>query len=81
MAKEELLILDGPIDKILPDGPFRTLLEIGTKIITYGAGPDRIWAIGCGSRSRPMISRESGSPVVRGAPLLCSLHRKSAVSA
>jgi len=41
MAKEELLILDGQIDEILPDGRFGVVLENSHRIIAYTAGKMR----------------------------------------
>jgi translation initiation factor IF-1 len=38
MAKEDLMVLEGRIDDILPDGRFRVLLENDHKIIAYTAG-------------------------------------------
>lgn len=38
MAKEELMVLDGQIDEILPDGRFRVMLENDHRIIAYTAG-------------------------------------------
>ena len=38
MVKEALLVLDGQIDEILPDGRFRVVLENEHKIIAYTAG-------------------------------------------
>lgn len=45
MAKEELLVLDGQIDEILPDGRFGVLLENGFRIIAYTAGKMRKYRI------------------------------------
>jgi translation initiation factor IF-1 len=38
MAKEELVVLDGQIDEILPDGRFGVTLENDHRIIAYTAG-------------------------------------------
>jgi translation initiation factor IF-1 len=38
MAKEDLMVLDGLIDEILPDGRFRVRLENDHRIIAYTAG-------------------------------------------
>ncbi|MFS0738801.1 translation initiation factor IF-1 [Sphingomonas sp. 1P06PA] len=38
MAKEDLMVLDGQIDEILPDGRFRVVLENEHRIIAYTAG-------------------------------------------
>ncbi|HWW66305.1 MAG TPA: translation initiation factor IF-1 [Sphingomonadaceae bacterium] len=38
MAKEDLLVLDGQIEEILPDGRFRVHLENDHRIIAYTAG-------------------------------------------
>lgn len=45
MAKEELLVLEGLIDEILPDGRFRVLLENNHRIIAYTAGKMRRFRI------------------------------------
>lgn len=45
MAKEELLVLEGLIDEILPDGRFRVLLENDHRIIAYTAGKMRRFRI------------------------------------
>jgi len=45
MAKEALLILDGQIDEIFPDGRFSVLLEDGHQIIAYTAGKMRKYRI------------------------------------
>ena len=41
MAKEDLLVLDGLIEEILPDGRFRVHLENDHRIIAYTAGKMR----------------------------------------
>lgn len=41
MAKEELLVLDGQISEILPDGRFRVQLSNDHVIIAYTAGKMR----------------------------------------
>jgi translation initiation factor IF-1 len=38
MAKEELMVMDGEIEEILPDGRFRVRLENDHKVIAYTAG-------------------------------------------
>lgn len=38
MAKEDLLVLEGQVNDVLPDGRFRVLLENGHEIIAYTAG-------------------------------------------
>lgn len=38
MAKEDLLVLEGLIDEIFPDGRFRVHLDNGHQIIAYTAG-------------------------------------------
>lgn len=45
MAKEELLVLDGQIDEVLPDGRFRVHLENDHSIIAYTAGRMRRFRI------------------------------------
>lgn len=45
MAKEELLILDGLIEEIFPDGRFRVHLENDLHIIAYTAGKMRRFRI------------------------------------
>jgi translation initiation factor IF-1 len=45
MAKEDLLVLDGMIDEILPDGRFRVVLENDHRIIAYTAGKMRKFRI------------------------------------
>lgn len=45
MAKEELLVLDGQIEEILPDGRFRVRLENDHRIIAYTAGKMRRYRI------------------------------------
>jgi len=45
MAREELLILDGQIDEILPDGRFGAVRENSHRIITYTAGKMRKYRI------------------------------------
>ena len=45
MAKEELLILDGVIDELFPDGRCGVLLENGHRIIAYTAGKMRKYRI------------------------------------
>ncbi len=45
MAKEELFILDGQIEEILPDGRFRVHLENDHRIIAYTAGKMRRYRI------------------------------------
>ena len=41
MAKEDLLVLDGLVEEIFPDGRFRIELENGHKVIAYTAGKMR----------------------------------------
>ena len=41
MAKEELLVLNGLIEEIFPDGRFRVNLENGHQVIAYTAGKMR----------------------------------------
>lgn len=41
MAKEDLLVLEGQVNDVLPDGRFRVLLENGHEIIAYTAGKMR----------------------------------------
>ena len=38
MAKEDLLVLDGEIEEVLPDGRFRVRLENDHSVIVYTAG-------------------------------------------
>jgi len=45
MAKEDLLVLDGTIDEIFPDGRFGVLLENDHRIIAYTAGKMRKFRI------------------------------------
>jgi len=45
LAKEELLVLDGQIEEILPDGRFRVHLENDHHIIAYTAGKMRRYRI------------------------------------
>lgn len=45
MAKEELLVLEGQIDEILPDGRFGVMLENDHRIIAYTAGKMRKFRI------------------------------------
>jgi translation initiation factor IF-1 len=45
MAKEDLLVLDGTIQEILPDGRFAVLLENDHRIIAYTAGKMRKFRI------------------------------------
>ena len=45
MAKEDLLVLDGLIDEVLPDGRFRVRLENDHQIIAYTAGKMRRFRI------------------------------------
>jgi len=45
LAKEDLLVLDGTIDEILPDGRFRVRLENDVQIIAYTAGKMRRFRI------------------------------------
>lgn len=45
MAKEELLVLDGQINEILPDGRFGVTLENDHRIIAYTAGRMRRFRI------------------------------------
>jgi translation initiation factor IF-1 len=45
MAKEDLLVLDGQIEEILPDGRFRVHLENDFRIIAYTAGKMRRYRI------------------------------------
>ncbi|MCK9543205.1 MAG: translation initiation factor IF-1 [Novosphingobium sp.] len=45
MAKEELLVLDGRIEEILPDGRFRVHLDNDHHIIAYTAGKMRRYRI------------------------------------
>ena len=41
MAKEDVIVLDGIIEEILPDGRFRVHLENDLRIIAYTAGKTR----------------------------------------
>ena len=45
MAKEELFVIEGQIDEILPDGRFRVLLDNDQRIICYTAGRMRRFRI------------------------------------
>ena len=45
MAKEELLVVDGVIDELFPDGRCGVLLENGHRIIAYTAGKMRKYRI------------------------------------
>jgi len=45
MAKEDLMVLDGQIEEILPDGRFRVLLENGHRLVAYTAGKMRRFRI------------------------------------
>lgn len=45
MAKEELFVIEGQIDEILPDGRFRVLLDNDRRIIAYTAGRMRRFRI------------------------------------
>lgn len=45
MAKEELLMLEGEIDEIYPDGRFGVMLENNHRIIAYTAGKMRKYRI------------------------------------
>ena len=45
MAKEDLLVLDGRIEDILPDGRFRVHLDNDVHIIAYTAGRMRRYRI------------------------------------
>jgi len=45
MAKEDLMVLDGTIDEILPDGRFGVTLENEHRIIAYTAGKMRRFRI------------------------------------
>ncbi len=45
MAKEALLVLEGLIDEILPDGRFGVMLENEHRIIAYTAGKMRKFRI------------------------------------
>jgi translation initiation factor IF-1 len=45
VAKEELLVLDGQINEILPDGRFGVTLENDHRIIAYTAGRMRRFRI------------------------------------
>lgn len=45
MAKEELLVLDGVIDELFPDGRCGVLLENDHRIIAYTAGKMRKFRI------------------------------------
>lgn len=45
MAKEELLVLDGVIDELFPDGRCGVLLENDHRIIAYTAGRMRKYRI------------------------------------
>ena len=38
MSKEDMLVVDGLVDEILPDGRFRVLLDNSHRIIAYTAG-------------------------------------------
>ena len=45
MAKEDLMVFDGMIEEILPDGRFRVRLENDHSIIAYTAGKMRRFRI------------------------------------
>lgn len=45
MAKEELLLFEGVIDEILPDGRFGVLLDNDHRLIAYTAGKMRKFRI------------------------------------
>jgi len=45
VAKEDLLVLDGQIEEVLPDGRFRVLLDNDHRIIAYTAGKMRRYRI------------------------------------
>ncbi|MBD3762078.1 translation initiation factor IF-1 [Sphingomonadaceae bacterium G21617-S1] len=45
MAKEDLMVLDGQIEEILPDGRFRVHLENGHRLVAYTAGKMRRFRI------------------------------------
>ena len=45
MAKEELLVMEGRIDEILPDGRFAVVLDNDLRIIAYTAGKMRRFKI------------------------------------
>ena len=45
MAKEELLMIEGVVDEILPDGRFGVLLDNQVRIIAYTAGKMRRFRI------------------------------------
>jgi translation initiation factor IF-1 len=45
MAKEELLVLDGVVDELFPDGRCGVLLENEHRIIAYTAGKMRKYRI------------------------------------
>ncbi|MBC7986339.1 MAG: translation initiation factor IF-1 [Sphingomonadaceae bacterium] len=45
MAKEELLVMEGMIEEILPDGRFAVTLENDHKLIAYTAGRMRRYRI------------------------------------
>src|SRR3546814_13030422 len=45
VAKEELFVIEGQIDEILPDGRFRVLLDNEQRIIAYTAGKMRRYRI------------------------------------
>jgi len=45
MAKEELLLMEGKIDEILPDGRFGVMLDNEHRIIAYTAGRMRRFRI------------------------------------
>jgi translation initiation factor IF-1 len=45
VTKEELLVLDGVVDEVLPDGRFSVLLENDHHIIAYTAGKMRRFRI------------------------------------
>ena len=45
MAKEELLVMEGQIDEILPDGRFGVVLDNEHRVIVYTAGKMRRFRI------------------------------------
>ena len=45
MAKEELLMIEGTIDEVLPDGRFGVILDNEERIIAYTAGKMRRFRI------------------------------------
>ena len=45
MAKEDLMVMDGAIEEVLPDGRFRVVLENGHRLVAYTAGKMRRFRI------------------------------------